>query len=221
MLENKSENKIKINKEGAIYALIFLSYFTVLIFVFINLISFLRTTINNTLKTPASEELENKYSQLDLEKYNLISNKLGFSQNNINPVAEIREEIKTEEVIASTTPVLEEEIIDEESKEITEPKTDIIIVDNKPIIAVYNSTTKPGLAADLKRSLLQGGYEVAQTGNNRPSLAITTIKVKNKINPDSKYLEEIKKIVDTNYDFVILPLEETSSYDLEIIIGNK
>jgi len=214
---NNSKKENQVNKEGIIYALIFVLYLLILIITFTYAIKFLRSTVNNALSTPISTEIENKYGQLDLDNYAIIANKLGLQKSTIIvPVIEVPVATTSEIIVASTTP----EIATTSLPEINATSAPIVI-EKKPNISVINSTLKSGLAANLKNKLTAASYQVINTSNSQPSLAITTIKVKSTINADSKYLSEIKKIVSTNYDFVVLPLDNQAASDIEIIIGNK
>ncbi|MFZ2310123.1 MAG: LytR C-terminal domain-containing protein [Patescibacteria group bacterium] len=219
---NNPKKLKSINKEGLIYALIFVLYAAILILVFISATKFLSKAINVALSDPAGSAIEAKYGQLDLENYALIAKKLGLQKSTpANPViilpAVILEASSTPE-IATTSPELISTMI---KPEITIPIIEPQIIEVKPKIVVINSTIKSGLAAQLKNKLETAGYSVIRTGNSKPSLASTVIKIKNGFNPDSNYLSEIKKIVDINYDFVLDTLADNSDYEIEIIIGNK
>lgn len=209
------EEKKTIKKEGVIYALVFVLYTLVFILIFSYAVKFLSTTINDTLSEPTGAVIEDKYGELNLEDYSLIANKLGLEKSiNIAPIVEpeIASTSTTTEIASTSLP----EITVEPFIPLTEKP---VALEQKPTIIITNSTLKSGLAATLKNKL--SNYTVISTGNSRPSLAITTIKVKNSINLDSTYLAEIKKIVDESYDFVILPLDDKAKSDIEIIIGNK
>jgi len=223
---NKPKTIKKIDQEGIIYALIFVLYTIVLGIIFIYVIQFIRSSINTALDTPISPEIENKYGQLDLANYSLVADKLGLKKANpivITPVAETSATIITTSTpiqipvtsLPTTTPV-----IATATPVITNPVS-IVPVEKRPTTIITNSTTKSGLAADLKNKLTAAGYQVLSTGNSSPSLAITTIKVKNSISPNSTYLAEIKKIVSATYGLVMLPLDNNAASDIEIIIGNK
>lgn len=222
---SKPKTTKKINQEGIIYALIFVLYIIALGIIFTYAIQFVRGSINTALGTPVDPEIENKYGQLDLTNYALVSNKLGLQKS--SPVVIIPLVETSTPIIVSSTPVQ----IATTSLPTTTPvviasstpiiATPVVPTEKRPTTIVTNSTTKSGLAADLKNKLIAAGYQVLSTGNSSPSLAITTIKVKNSISPDSKYLAEIKKIVSATYGLVILPLADNAASDIEIIIGNK
>jgi hypothetical protein len=207
----------KISQEGIIYALIFVLYIVVAVIIFIYAINFLRPAINSTIVAPDGAALEN-YGELDLANYSLVANKLGLKKTNqIVQTPEITPapiQIATSSLTTTATTSLPQTTIATVTPVISTPA-----IEKRPRIIITNSTTKSGLAADLKSKLTAAGYQIISTGNSQPSLA--TIKVKNSISPDSKYLAEIKKIVKASYDLVIVSLDEKASYDLEIVIGNK
>lgn len=218
-----------INKEGLIYALIFILYATIAGLVFISATKFLSKAINVALSEPASSAIEAKYGQLDLENYALIAKKLGL-QKSVPVIPEVIIPIITPEAsstpeVATTTPKLTTTIPELvtviPTPEIITPIVAPKIIEVRPKIVVINSTIKSGLAAQLKNKLVAAGYAVIRTGNSKPSLANTVIKVKASLNPDSMYLSEIKKIVDLNYDFVLDTLAADSNHEVEIVIGNK
>lgn len=213
--------EIKINKDGVIYALAFLLYFIAAVLIFIYATNSLRTVINTALSTPDNTEIENKYGQLDLENYSLVASKLGLKKPEQTPI-----DIVPEAAIETTT---EEQIISTTSEEVITPTTTVEVIvtetpkieEKKPTIIINNSTLKSGLAASLKNKLASSGYTVIGTGNTKPAEATTLIKVKSTISQDSTYLDEIKKIVDLNYDFEVSVLDDLAKSDVEIVIGNK
>lgn len=219
-INKNPEEKKPIKKEGIIYALVFVLYAAIFILIFSYAIKFLSTTINSALSEPAGAAIEDKYGELDLESYSLIANKLNLEKV-VQVIPEVEPEIiTTEPEVASTsvevaTTSVPEIVVEPFIPVVEEPK----VIEQRPTLIITNSTLKSGLAATLKNKL--SSYTVLSTGNSRPSLAITTIKVKNSINPNSTYLAEIKKIVSESYDLVILPLADEAKSDIEIIIGNK
>ena len=225
-INNPLQDK-KIDQEGVIYALIFVLYLTVIILIFSYAINFLRTTINTALATQDSTDMQNK-GELDLANYSIIANKLGLQKNSqVIPatttpiIATSTEIIATTSVEVATTSVSVPEVVTT-TPTTTTPVTEIApVVLKRPTIIITNSTTKSGLASDLKNKLSAAGYQIISTGNSHPSLIITTIKVKNSIPPDSTYLAEIKKIVKTSYDFVVVTLDDKASSDIEVVIGGK
>lgn len=225
MLINKNNRPIKkINKDGIIYALIFILYTAVAGLIFVYAINFLKTAINTALSTPNNTEIENRYGQLDLNNYSLVANKLGLKKNSqLSTTNEI-----TAESVATSTIELAPEIIATTTPEVistmntsTETASAVKAEEKRPTIIVTNSTLKSGLAASLKNKLTAAGFTVLNTGNSRPALGITTIKVKESVSPESVYLNEIKKIVDSDYDSVVIDLNDNAKSDIEIIIGNR
>lgn len=224
-INNPLQDK-KIDQEGVIYALIFVLYLIVIVLIFSYAINFLRNTVNDALATPTGTDMENKYAELDLANYSLIANKLGLQKSSpvvpvVIPIATSTEVIATTSIeIATTTTVSVPEVAT--TTVTTTPIVEVTpAAPTRPTIIITNSTTKSGLASDLKTKLSAAGYKILSTGNSRPSLVITTIKVKNSIAPDSAYLAEIKKIVKTSYDFVVVALDDKASSDIEVVIGGK
>ncbi len=223
-INNPLQDK-KIDQEGIIYALIFVLYIVIIVLIFSYAIHFLRTTVNTALATPTGTDMENKYAELDLANYSLIASKLGLQKSSpVVPEVIVPVVATSTEVLATTPPV---EVSTTSLPEIIPPTTTPvvieapIVIEKRPTIIITNSTTKSGLASDLKNKLSAVGYKIISTGNSRPSLVITTIKVKNSVAPDSTYLAEIKKIVKTSYDFVVVTLDNTASSDIEVVIGGK
>ena len=220
---NNSKKLKPISREGIIYALIFILYATVVGLVFIYATKFLGKAINVALSEPVSETIEAKYGQLDLVNYALIAKKLGLQKSTpatpevMAPII-IPETSSTTPITATTSP---EAVTTVPTPEIITSVVTPKIIEVRPKIVVINSTTKSGLAAQLKNKLVAAGYSVIRTANSKPSLTSTTIKIKNSINLDSVYISEIKKIVALNYDFVIDTLDSNSDHEVEIIIGNK
>jgi hypothetical protein len=223
---NNSKQTKKISQEGLIYALIFVLYVTILVSVFIYATQFLSKTINTALSTPVGSEIEAKYGQLDLVNYLLVANKLNLKKSaSLTPITP---EIIQPEIVsqgASSTPEIatsSPEVIVTPIPEIIEPVAAVVeVAEIRPTIVVNNSTTKSGLAAQLKNKLTAASYQVIRTGTIKPVAANTIIKTKISLDPDSAYLSEIKKIVATNYDFTLENLSGDANYDIEIIIGSK
>jgi hypothetical protein len=171
--------------------------------------------------------MENKYAELNLANYSLVASKLGLQKSSpVVPEVVTPAVATSTEVIATTSVEVPTTSLPETVVTTTTPVVPVtietpVIPDKRPTIIITNSTTKSGLASELKNKLSAVGYKIISTGNSRPSLAITTIKVKNSITPDSTYLSEIKKIVKASYDFVVVSLAENASSDIEIIIGGK
>lgn len=205
MLTNNSKEK-KVNKEGIIYTLIFVTYFSVIIISFIFSIKFINSTINSTLNIPP--ELQGTAdNQIDLKNYALIENKLGLNQIAATTTSVIA--TSTNEVLLATTTPTVPTISTIESIEVM------------PKIIISNSTPKSGLAGTLKSKLQAAGLAVLKTNTIKPTSERTIVKIKNSFNANSNYITKIKKIVSTDYDFVVQVLEEKTDYDVAIIIGNK
>lgn len=220
---NNPKKEKKIDKESIIYALVFVLYFAIAILIFIYSTKFLGSTINAALSTPQNDAIEAKYGQLDLANYALVAKKIGLTAPNISQESALP--ALTPEIIPVTAP----ENIPSTTPEITTTTPEIvlpttpapIVSEIKPRIIITNSTLRSGLAASLKSKLQGAGFEILSTGNVRPSVVNTIIKIKASMASDSAYLAEIKKIVSGEYDFVIQTLDENANHEVEIIIGNK
>ena len=84
-----------------------------------------------------------------------------------------------------------------------------------------NSTSKQGLAGDLKNDLVHAGFVNISTGNSSTLEPITLISVKsNKVG--DQLTEELKQTVSQKYDVeVIGALAEDDAFDVRIVIGLK
>ena len=242
-------NKLKpikpVSKEGIIYSSSFVIYVIVLVFIFISATKFLSLAINTALSSPVGEDITAKYGQLDLTNYALVANKLDLKRPVTNatttlPVASVELASTSTENLpsvvageATSVPLVTASNTPTEVASTTPTTTDLFAlasttppvqsapVDIKPTIAVVNSTLKSGLASDLKKLLVSGGFNVIKTSTIKPSTPNTIILIKASLNPDSAYLAQIKKIVGNQYDFVLGILDETSDHGVEIVIGNK
>jgi intein/homing endonuclease len=194
----------KINKEGVIYALILVAYFSTIFLVFIFSVKFLSNTINSTLSVPQESQI-NIENQIDLKSYALIENKL-----NLNQVATTTISTSTNSILLATTT--------------TSTISTITIIEAPevvPKIVISNSTLRAGLAGILKEKLQAAGLVVLRTNNTKPTEKQTIIKIKSSLNSDSNYITKIKKIVSADYDFIVKILTEEADHNIEIIIGSK
>jgi LytR cell envelope-related transcriptional attenuator len=202
MLTNNHKEKRK-SQEGIIYTLILVTYFSAIILVFIFSVKFISNTINSTLSAP--QELENTTeNQIDLKSYTLIENKLNLNQ-----------------IITTTTPTSTNDTLLATTTSAIPTTTAIEVIEIMPKIVISNSTSKSGLAGILKDKLQAAGLIVLKTNTVKPTTKQTIIKIKDSFNTNSNSLAKIKKIVSSDYDFIIQVLEEKTNYDVEIIIGNK
>ncbi|MFZ4631685.1 MAG: LytR C-terminal domain-containing protein [Patescibacteria group bacterium] len=225
MQNNNQINKTKrTEREEIVYATIFVLYFGFIILIFAYSVKFLGETINAVLSDPQGKANEESYGQLNLESYLLISDKLKLNNaiNNNNSdkellnraIATSSEEIMNKEVIATSSDLSIKD-------EISNNTLDSIVEEIRPTIIVMNSTVKSGLASKLKTKLEKAGFTVLKSGNLKPTKDISIIYLSKSFDQNSKYLFEIKKIVSEDYNFVILPLENDSQSDIQIIIGNQ
>lgn len=224
---NPISNKKNIEREGIIYAAIFILYFGFIVLMFAYSVKFLGETINVALSDPQGKVNEESYGQLNLEAYLLISNKLKLkTATEINnsgkellsePTSTSSEDIINNEGAATgSDPIMKGETSNKNSDSATS-----VIEEIRPTIIVMNSTIKSGLASKLKTKLEKSGFNVLKTGNLKPTKDTSIIYLSKSLKPNSKYLLEIKKIVSEDYSFVIFPLENDSQSDIQIIIGNK
>jgi hypothetical protein len=204
MLTNNYKEK-KINKEGVIYALILVAYFSTIFLVFIFSVKFLSNTINSTLSVSQELQLTTE-NQIDLKSYALIESKLNLSQIAASTIATSTDSILPEATTTTST-----------ISTITIVKTPEVM----PEIVISNSTLKAGLAGNLKEKLQAAGLVVLRTNNTKPAEKQTIIKIKSSLSNDSDYISKIKKIVSTDYDFIVQILEEEADHNVEIIIGIK
>lgn len=100
----------------------------------------------------------------------------------------------------------------------SEPTIPIVQLDRKSIkIAIYNGTSKKGLAADLKDIMTKDGFNIDKTGTLNGFTEATTIKIKNS---KKDYLAPIKESTGKKYQTIIEQgLDEIDQYDIIIIIG--
>lgn len=206
----KEKNNKHSEKEGIVYATIFVLYFGLIILMFTYSIKFLGETINEALSDPQGKINEESYGQLNLETYSLVSEKL----NLVNPGESVVPPI---EIINEAT----------NSPEINTTKLEIVTTSEtefeeiRPTISIMNSTLRSGLASKLKQKLENAGFTVIKSGNTKPAKDVSVIYFKDTLSPNSKYLLEIQKIVSEDYTFVVFPLGNDYKSDIEIIIGNK
>jgi hypothetical protein len=233
MLINKIKIEKKISRDQIIYISAFIIYATIVVVLFVYSIKFLGKTINSAFTQPLTSDIEAKYGQLHLDDYQVVATKLGLTSPTIYQEAQPEQASNQQEQASSTNDTTNDTgptttpLASATTADIVSPNNDLSVsntnseTETKPTISIINSTLTAGLAAGLKTSLQQVGFEILNTGNIRPSEPTTVIKVKASVNQSSSYFSEIKKIVSEKYDFTIVILEETANQDIEIVIGNK
>ena len=156
-------------------------------------VNFLSKNINHIF-VPESEELHDPATNIDMNKLNLIANKLGITF----------QKVVEEKPIIAEEPVIAPEI-----------KTELKI-------QVLNSTKTSGLAGSLKTELEQAGFADVQTGNSSPTEVATIIKIKTAT--AEKYpnsIIELKTIVGSKYQPTDQNHPDEDAFDIVIIIGAK
>ena len=211
------KNNKKIEREGIIYATIFVLYFGLVILMFNYSVKFLSETINEALSDPQGVTNGESYGQLNLSAYLLISDKLKLSAQKNETTDSLNQALPELASSPETT---------SSSVNLFAPETQVntsssSIEEIKPTISVMNSTINSGLATKLKLKLEEAGFTVLKAGNTKPAKDISVIYFRETLNPNSKYLLEIQKIVSEDYTFVMFPLGNDFKSDVEIIIGNK
>lgn len=205
---SKFSEKIKnVKLKQMAYPVILGVFILITVFLFVSVAKFLSRNINKSFVTET--EIQSELTKLDVPAFYRVAKKLG-----INP-----------ETISSETPPAAptvETTIETTAEESTTTESKIIQKDKKSLrIAVFNSTNKIGLAAELKTNLTDVGFIVEKTSNQSPTEELTLLKVKEN-EQNSPAIGEIFKIVSQKYaDVTIQKLEETETYDAIIVIGNR
>ena len=167
MLTNNHKEK-KVSNEGVIYTLILVTYFSIIILVFIFSVRFIGNTINSTLSIP--QELQNNTeNKIDLKSYSLIETKLNLNQ--IVPATTTP--TSTDNILIATTTTTTTVV----ATTMTVAKIEVM-----PKIVVSNSTLKSGLARILKNNLQAAGLTVLKTNTIKPTTPQTIIKIKDSFN---------------------------------------
>ncbi len=209
MLEKYLFQLKKLRFKQVIYPMISFVFFALTIFVFAKSAVFLSQSINKMFL--ASEQAnEAETLKIDLENYFLVSKKLSLPkielpdfETEVSPQASL--ELPQEEPSASSSP-------------------ELLVPEDKALlkIAIYNSTSKSGLASALKTSLAEAGFTVAKTGNLASAKETTLLQVKPSKRSFPNSLQEILELVSQTYqpkDWQ--ELEEASEFDVVVIIGEK
>jgi hypothetical protein len=222
MPDNKSK-KIKFaNNDGAVYTIIFLLYLTALIISFAYSLKFLTANLNMTFDPVAPQSIDNKYANLNLKSYAIVAKKLGLKL-----LANTNHQEENTQTASTTNLNLTETINNNIStnsplSQLEVTSTNEINNQSSPLkISIINSTTKTGLANELKKQFIAAGYQIENTGNQVKAAPYTKLMVRPEIDVNSPTLIDIKNIVSTKYNFVIATSSESSLYDVEIIIGKQ
>lgn len=186
---------VKLKFKKIIYPLISGIIVILIIIVFIYSVKFLAEAIDRVFATD-TESLESHLIRLDMEKFNLVAKKLGIMLGMSE--TELLTQATATIIATATPPVLDKTAVR---------------------IEILNSLEKAGLAKDLKALLENDGFKVEKIGDFSPSLATTTIKIK-----ESKkdYSALVRESVSKKYpEAEDKALEENENFDIIIIIGSK
>src|SRR3989338_1686960 len=204
----------EIRPRDAIYPGIITIFIALAVFCFILTAQFLSKNINKGFMID-ERSIEETLVTVDLENYYLVAKK-----------AWINIELPNPELISPPHPatVASEPASSPPSAPPgdTTPSPAPSPVERKQLsIQVLNSTSKQGLAGDLKNDLVHAGFVNISTGNSSTLEPITLISVKsNKVG--DQLTEELKQTVSQKYDVeVIGALAEDDAFDVRIVIGLK
>lgn len=235
MLSNKS----KINSESLkslAYPAILLIYVIGMTIIFFYFLKFVTQNINLAFAPAANQKALEESVQLNLKDYQLLATKIKWETpaTTTNPAAvsdaPIIPTLDTASLTdiptsAATTsnPVAESPLVTPAINIPTETATAAPTVIEKSSwkISVINSTTRTGLAGELKKRLEAVGYQVAKIGNQKEPETSTIIGLKTGLDRNSPEIIEINQIVSQKYNFTVATLAADNAYDIEIIIGNQ
>lgn len=215
-----------------IYPIIVFIGILLTIAVFIKVARFLVGNINKAFYNPAAREGEALLTNIDLENLKIIADKLGITLD-LRPREEqiLAEEIPTEQVPAEQAPAAESENgtgIQASSTESGAGLSASSGIELAPAptsslkIAIFNSTKITGLAGDLKKLLIDAGFEVMKIGDQAKLSESTVIKIKEDKKIFTGTIDGIREVVYGKYELKeIQTLKETSAFDVEIVIGEK
>lgn len=191
----------KIRPKDLVYSGILALFAVAVVIIFFISTRFISENINKVFSSEGGEGVQ----ALNIERYNLVTKKLGITANGSpeNTVA-----------LATTTPRQEVPTI------VTPEKPTTPTLDKKSLtIMVRNSTIKKGVAGTLAKSLENAGFTAPTTGNESTPYSTTTILIKDSKNDYAPLvLEEISK---TYSDATIATTSESAAFDVTIIIGGK
>jgi len=235
MLSNKS----KINSESLkslAYPAILLIYVIGMTIIFFYFLKFVTQNINLAFAPAANQKALEESVQLNLKDYQALATKMKWETpaTTTNPAAvsdapiiptlntASSTDIPTSAATASN-PVVESPLVTPAINIPTETATAAPTVIEKSSwkISVINSTTRTGLAGELKKRLEAVGYQVVKIGNQKELEVSTIIGLKTGLDRNSPEIIEINQIVSQKYNFTVATLAADNAYDIEIIIGNQ
>ncbi len=206
------------NIKKIIYPAILFIFIAATAVIFFKVAQFLSKNIDRVFYDPAEQSANSLLTDIDFPKLLSVADKLGITINLEAPVEQAPEP-QNQDIATSTSP---------EQATSTQIATSTSIIPVPTIdktllkIAVLNSTKTKGLAGELKNLLTAAGFNVLETKNWAQLFENTLIKIKEDKKIYIGTIDEIKEIVSEKYASAeIQTLEESSKFDIEIIIGAK
>lgn len=200
-----------------VYPAVSILYLLLLLTIFIYTAKFLSEQISRTFDSDDGGS-EKYFASLNLADYSLVAKKLGLTpvsepsspENQVAPADEtLPVETATTAAVSATSAPSSEDIAPAEAEA------------NFKII-VLNASGRTGLAADLKKNLEAAGFPVEKIGNRKEPSELSLIKIKESRNQYPTQFNQIKQIVAAKYQLTATQiLEESGSYDIEIVIGKR
>lgn len=241
-------NKIKISSESLknlVCPAILLIYAIGVAVIFFYFLKFITQNINLALAPAFNQEALEKSVQLDLENYQFLAAKLRWETPlaPLTPGSSSLPSLDSSPLVASSSldaSILPEEISSLAAAAATRPENNLttstldipatgagtaaapaIFQKSSWKISIVNSTTRNGLAGELKKRLEAVGYQVVKIGNQKNREANTIVGLKAGLDRKSPEIIEINQIVSEKYNFTVATLVADNAYDIEIIIGDR
>lgn len=205
MIENLKKLIEKIIWKDLLYPAIFSIFLIIIIFVFVLAVEFFYTRIDAALsqnRDAAALEL----LRLDMNGLRIVADKLHVTIHEKAP--EVSAPIEAPAAVEPPTPDVP-------------PVQETVIIDPASIkVAVYNSTETNGLAGKLKAVFENAGFTVSDTGNKKPALETTSVRIKERLAGTSAR-ETILSAISKSYSPQIENLAADNTFDIIVIIGAK
>ena len=225
-LQNTIVNKLKsIKARGTLYPSIVAVFILIVVICFTFAAQFLSENLNKAFVVD-EQSIDETLVKIDLENYYLVAKKAGINivvpnpepTPPLNPGPASPKALRGAEESPQTTLAPEAE----PATSTQNPPPVIVPVEQASLtIRVLNSTSKQGLAGDLKNDLVNAGFLTVSTGNSPPAKPMTLISIKNGRVSD-QLTAELKQIVSQKYDVgEIGTLAEDDAFDVRIVIGLK
>lgn len=179
-----------------VYPAIVLALLAAVIIIFILSVKFISLNLGKTFYEPTEKDIRSQTTKINLREFMTVIKKIG--------------EEKQPEIIPPLV-----QAPDEAEK--------IKTIDKKTLkIAIFNAAQKSGVAAKLKTDLETTGFVVEKTDNWPEVSEKTIVKIKEDKKTYTETINEIEKIVSEKYSLTeIQTLENSSEFDVEIVIGKK